>query len=108
MTISIVRPIRYTTDPDLLGGPNGQQDSFILKSGGGSDKILQSNNRDTILQSGTTDEILLSSNTCTDNILQSGTTDKILLSGGGSDELLIVGNCSSSLLQSGTFIVRTN
>ena len=71
MTISIVRPIRFTTDPDLLGGPNGQADNFILLSGT-SDIILQSGNRD--------------------SILQSGTTDKILLSGGGSDEILISGN----------------
>ena len=78
MTISIVRPIRFTTDPDLLGGPNGQQESFILLSGGGSDIILMTGNRDTVLQS--------------------GTTDKILLSGGGSDELLLSGN----------FIKRTN
>jgi len=78
MTISIVRPIRYTTDPDLLGGPNGQAENYILLSGGGSNNILQSGNRG--------------------NILQSGTTNKILLSGGGSDELLLSGN----------FIKRTN
>ena len=72
MTISIVRPIRFTTDPDLLGGPNGYDQNLILLSGGGSDKLLMTGNRDTILQS--------------------GTTDKILLSGGGSDELLLSGN----------------
>jgi len=78
MTISMVRPVRFTTDPDLLGGPNGQAENYILLSGGGSNNILKSGTRG--------------------SILQSGTTDPILLSGGGSDELLLSGN----------FIKRTN
>ncbi len=78
MSFNITRPIRHVTDPDLLGGPNGQTENYILLSGGGSNNILQSGNRL--------------------NILQSGTANKILLSGGGSNEILMSGN----------FIKRTN
>jgi len=78
MSFNLFKPVRHTTDPDLLGGPNGLTDNFILQSGGGSDKIIMTGNRD--------------------SLLQSGTTDKILLSGGGSNEILLSGN----------FIKRTN
>jgi len=78
MSFNLFKPVRHTDDPDLLGGPNGQAENYILLSGGGSNNILQSGNRK--------------------NLFQSGTTDKILLSGGGSDEILLSGN----------FIKRTN
>jgi len=69
MTINIAKPVRHTTDPDLLGGPNGLTDDLLLISGG-TDKFLMSGNDDILLQA-TGDEILIS---------------------GGTDSLLIGGN----------------
>ena len=107
MTVTIVRSIRHVTDPDLLGGPNGLTDDVMLVSGGGGDKVLQSDRDNIVLVSGGgTDEVLISPGTCKHNLLVSpGDTDKILVSGGGTDEILISGHCTSSLLDSGKFIV---
>ena len=108
MTINIVRPVRYTEDPDLLGGPNGMTVDVLLVSGGGTDKVLLSGNENDILVSGGgTDKVLISPFNCQDELLVAGTTDSVLVSGGGSDVILVDGYCSSSLLESGEFIEVT-
>ena len=102
MTINIVRPVRYTEDPDLQGGPNGYDQDFILLSGT-ADLLLLSEGNETVLDQSNEDDILLSSHNCVASTLLSGTTDVIILSG-TTDELLLTGYCTSSLLDSGFFI----